>query len=236
MTKQRTTITVLLLIWFTANFIPHIVVFLATGKIYYQLGHIWAIAAETSIIVLNLLLPMIALRYLSPSGDPILKSLGWCWTGRRTIWIGLVGLAVIIVVMFASRQIIGDPISSPVRLNHREFLLMMIILLVLVAVSEETMFRGYIQTALTQQYGMWIGIVGAALLFGLRHLPMDLYNGLAQHASAPAWICRMLQLYSMAFLLGIARHWAKSTWASWIVHEGVVVLIVVLAINFWRQI
>ena len=230
MAKQRSIIAAILPIWFTANFVPHIVVFVATGKFYYKLVLLWAIAAVSSIIVLNLLLPMIALRYLSPSGDPILKSLGWCWTGRRTIWIGLVGLVTIIVIMFASQQIIGDPISSPVQLSDREFLLMMIILLVLATLSEETMFRGYIQTVLIRQHGKWIGIVGAAVLFGLRHLPMDLYNGLAQHAPPFAWVSRMFQLYILALLLGMARHWAKSTWASWIVHEGILILIVILGI------
>jgi hypothetical protein len=40
----------------------------------------------------------------------------------------------------------------------------------------------------------------------------------------------MLELYALAFILGIVRHYARSTWASWLVHEAVLILVVILAV------
>lgn len=230
MPKHKKTIAILLLVWFTANFIPHIIVFLATGRIYYQLAPVWGLAAESSIMLLNLLLPVISLRYFSRQKDHILQNLGWRWGGWRTIWIGLLGFAAFMVTAIGT-QLIGEPIGSPPqRFTPQEMILTLILLLVLTAAAEETMFRGYIQTILTKEYGTWIGIGSAALLFGLRHLPMDLYNGFVQQVPPSAWISRMLQLYIGALLFGMARHRAKSTWASWIMHEAVLILIVILGI------
>lgn len=222
---------ILLLVWFIANFVPHIIVFIATGKIYYQLAAIWMIVAENTIMLLNLLLPLIALRYLLNQRDHILQNLCWRWRGWRTIWIGLAGFIATIIMLLCTQQIIGDPVGSPAKQIHPgEVLIMLLSLLVLAAASEEMMFRGYIQTVLTRDYGAWVGVIGTALLFGLRHLPMDLYNGLVTYAPLSSWVSRMLQLYIGALLFGIARHWAKSNWASWIMHEGVVILIVILSI------
>jgi len=230
MSKHKNTIAILLSVWFIANFIPHIIVFLASGKIYYQLAPVWGLAVESSIMLLNLLLPVISLRYFSHQKEHILQNLGWRWGGWRTIWIGLLGFVVYMVTMIGT-QLIGEPIGSPPqRFTSQELVFVLILLLVLTAAAEEMMFRGYIQTILTKEYGTWIGIGSAAMLFGLRHLPMDLYNGLVQHAPPTAWISRMLQLYIGALLFGMARHRAKSTWASWIMHEAVLILIVILGI------
>jgi membrane protease YdiL (CAAX protease family) len=217
-------------VWFGANFFPHLVVFVATGKVYYQLAPLWQFVAESSIMLLNLVLPPMALRYFSDQQAHILKNLGWRWGGWRTIGIGLLRFVAFMTVSIGT-QLIGQPIGSPPqRLTSQELVLTLILLLGLTAAAEETMFRGYIQTALTQGYGAWIGIGATALLFGLRHLPMDLYNGLVQRASPAAWISRLLQLYTGALIFGIARHRAKSTWASWVTHESVLILIVVLGL------
>jgi membrane protease YdiL (CAAX protease family) len=108
-------------------------------------------------------------------------------------------------------------------------LALLVLLLGLTALAEETMFRGFLQTYLVGGYGAWAGILLAALLFGLRHLPVDIYSGLVTGASAASWLSRLVQLYSLALILGLVRHKA-STWASWLVHEGVLVLILLLGI------
>jgi membrane protease YdiL (CAAX protease family) len=230
--KRERKVLVLLSVWLVANFIPHLVVFLATGKIYYQLPAVWMIVAESSIMLLNLLLPIFALRYIFKQTSNILSSLGWQWNGWRTVWIGLFGFFVSLVITIGTQQLIGNPISTSGQgfTGLGELAMAMVLLLVLTAAAEETMFRGLIQTTLTQDYGVWVGIGVTALLFGLRHLPMDLYGGFSQQAPPSAWISRMLQLYIGAVVFGIVRYWAKSTWASWIVHEGFLLLIVLLGI------
>ena len=230
--KRESKVLVLLTMWLFANFIPHLVVFLATGKIYYQLPAVWMIGAESSIMVLNLLLPVFTSRCMFKQTSSALSSLGWRWNGWRTVWIGLFGFFVYLVVAVVTQQLIGDPVSTPGQsfTSLGELAMAMVLLLVSTAAAEETMFRGWIQTILAQDYGVWVGIGVTALLFGIRHLPMDLYGGLSQQAPATAWISRMLQLYIGAVVFGIVRHWAKSTWASWIMHEGFLLLIVVLGV------
>jgi membrane protease YdiL (CAAX protease family) len=231
MRKYKAKLPILLAVWFLANFVPHIVIFLLTGKIYYRLSPYSMIVAEASIMLLNFILPVAVLYYFSPQGSSVMHRLGWRWNGWRIVWIGLAGFIITMIIMVVIQQFIGNPISSPSQKFHpQEMAMLIILLLVITAAGEETMFRGYIQMELAQSYGALIGVIGTAFLFGLRHLPMDLYNGITQHAPLSAWTSRMLQLYLFALFLGIARHWAKSTWASWIMHEGVLVLIVLLGL------
>jgi hypothetical protein len=56
------------------------------------------------------------------------------------------------------------------------------------------------------------------LLFGLRHLPADIYYGALWDATPQMWLSRLAQLYLAAVLLGMARLVGKSTYASAIVH------------------
>jgi membrane protease YdiL (CAAX protease family) len=223
---------VLLVVWLIANFVPHLGVFLATGKTYYQLPALWMIVAESSIMVLNLVLPIVALRHVFKQTSDISVGLGWRWTGWRPLWIGLLGFLVFLLVTVATQQLIGDPLSTPgLRFeNLAELMLAMVLLLAVTAAAEETMFRGWIQTTLTRDYGVWLGVGITALLFGLRHLPMDLYAGLSQRAPVSAWTSRMVQLYLGALVFGIVRYRAGSTWAPWIVHEGFLLLIVLLGV------
>ncbi|HDN80697.1 MAG: hypothetical protein DRI61_13105 [Chloroflexi bacterium] len=215
---------ILLSVWLVANFAPHILVFFVKKKICYQLNTMWIMLTESSIMLLNLLLPVLVLL---PRKDHIFQGLGWRWGGWHTMWIGLIGFVVFIAIALVSQRTIGAPLSSSGRqISSHEFIMTSTLLLVLTPAAEETMFRGYIQTALTRSYGVWIGIGGTALLFGLRHLPMDLYNGIVQRAPSSAWLSRMLQLYIGALLFGIVRHWAGSTWASWIMHESIMMVIV----------
>ena len=218
---------IILTIWSIANFVPHIVVFVLTRKVYYQLSPRSAVAAEASIMLLNLILPIALLLHSSP-GCEVMQRLGWRWSGWRVVWAGSGGFIVSMFVLYIIRELIGEPISSQgQKYSPGELAMTITMLLTVTAFGEETMFRGYIQTELTERYGASVGIPMAAVLFGLRHLPMDLYNGITQKAPPSAWASRMLQLYLVALILGIARHWAGSTWASWTIHEGILIFIVV---------
>ena len=222
---------ILLSAWFIANFIPHAIILILTGKLYYQLTPIKAITVEASIMLLNLTLPLAILHSSSPQIFQIFRNLGWQWKGLPTLQAGLIGFITLIIIMISTQRLIGNPLSPPkIQLTPRETLLTAVLLLTLTPIAEETMFRGYIQTTLTQHYGPWIGIIGQALMFGLRHLPMDIYSGLTQRAPLSAWVSRIIQLYSCGIILGAARHWADSIWASWIVHEFLIILMLGLNI------
>ena len=93
--------------------------------------------------------------------------------------------------------------------------------------GEETMFRGWIQTQVGNRHGIWVGLMLAVILFGLRHLPADIYYAYIWHATPRMWLSRQLQLYAVAFCLGLARHFGGSTYASAIMH----VLILAVALS-----
>lgn len=80
------------------------------------------------------------------------------------------------------------------------------------------MFRGLIQTQFGKQYGELFGLLSAALLFGLRHLPNDIFYARIWQASPQMWLSRQIQLYISALVFGLARHFSKSTYASVIAH------------------
>jgi hypothetical protein len=87
----KTAIAALPAVWSGANFGPHIVVFFVTGKMYCRLALRWQLVAESSIMLLNLVLPLIALRYAHRQQARLLQSFGWHWGGGRAIGIGLLG-------------------------------------------------------------------------------------------------------------------------------------------------
>lgn len=144
---------IILIAWFIANFVPHIVVFVLARKVYYQLSPRSAIATETSIMLFNLILPIALLLHSSP-GCEVMQRLGWRWSGWRVAWAGSGGFIMSMFVLYIIRELIREPILSPGQeLRPRELAMTITMLLTVTALGEETMFREYIQTGLS--WGFW---------------------------------------------------------------------------------
>lgn len=62
---------------------------------------------------------------------------------------------------------------------------------------------------------VWLSILLPALLFGLRHLPLDLYEG---HAGLAGWSARLLELYGQALILGLTRRRTRSIAPTVVLH------------------
>ena len=75
---------VLLGSWLVANFLTHVVVFLATGKIYYQLSPTNSLLMEFTIALLNLIIPILALKYLLKE-KALISYLGWRWKNSQVL-------------------------------------------------------------------------------------------------------------------------------------------------------
>jgi membrane protease YdiL (CAAX protease family) len=97
-------------------------------------------------------------------------------------------------------------------------LLFLVALVAITVAGEETMFRGLVQTQLGAKYGSWMGLLLGAILFGLRHLPADIFYARAWSATPQMWLTRQLHLYSLALILGLARRYGRSTYAPAIAH------------------
>lgn len=220
----------ILLIWFTANFILVGIASGLAGSWYLGWPRLPGLLAELGLIMLpNLLLPFFILRRVwpAPVPDPQ-RALGWRWNGWRSIAIGAAAFAGILILEKLINLWVGESIpyevpgKPPLEANNLPAMLALLfgllVFIFLTVAGEETMFRGLIQTQIGDGFSPWTGLLLAAVLFGLRHLPADLFYASVWKETPQMWLSRQLQLYSAALLLGLARHFGRSTYAPAITH------------------
>jgi membrane protease YdiL (CAAX protease family) len=219
-------------VWLTANFIIVGAVSWLAGGWYLGWRPLAGMLAELGLIMFpNLLLSLLVLRYWWPEPvSSIREALGWSWKGWRSIIVGISAFALAFVLSEAISRVIGESIPYELPGNEgaigpiEDLALLVGLLFLLVGVvsitvaGEETLFRGLIQTQISIKYGPWLGLLVSALLFGLRHLPADIFYARAWHATPQMWVTRQLQLYSFALILGLARRYGRSTYAPAIAH------------------
>lgn len=225
----------LIIIWLTANFLPHIVIYLLTGKLYFALEPVTGFIVELALMALNLTLPIVAITLLPPKrAKPLGSSLAWNWKGWSNVGWGIIGLLAILATFEIVNRFVGTPpfaygggLGRPLTFPQDSPLLLLLLTLWLVTtLGEEIMFRGYLQTSLSEIYGALSGLMGAALLFALRHLPADLFWG--SGASWQQWTSRILQLGLSALILGWLRQRTNSTITTWITHLCLWIAVIVI--------
>jgi len=223
----------ILTVWLVANFV---VVGLASvlarqWYIGWPLSPIAKMWAELGLVMLpNLLLPVMVLKswWVQPiNAVPI--ELGWVWNKWKSVLTGMVMFAILYGVLNLTSNYLGGsipyhlpqdatPVSTNNLLSALGLLLGILGFVAITVVGEETMFRGLVQTQIGKQYNALAGILASVVLFGLRHLPNDIYYAQVWRATPQMWLSREVQLYFTAVLLGLARHIGKSTYASAITH------------------
>jgi membrane protease YdiL (CAAX protease family) len=218
----------ILLVWFVANFLIAGVAALLTGGWYLRLPTLVGMVAEIGLIILpNLLFPIFLLRYAWPIPlGSLQKGLGWQWSGWRPIWVGMIAFVIYLLLSIPLSNIIGPsiPYSLPgeggpiTGLAGLLVLFLFVLFVVVTIVGEETMFRGLIQTQVSEHSGVWAGILLTILLFGLRHLPADIFYSQIWNATPQMWAARQVDLYLGAGLLSLARYLGRSTYASATMH------------------
>lgn len=229
----------LLLVWAVANFLlVGLVSWLAGGwYLGWHTSPLISALAELGFIMLpNLVLPLLFLRFgWAEPARSLADAFGWQWHGWRSLLAGIAGFILCLLFLKVEVSLLGDSIpynlpgaqtaGGPVTIRTPADGLMvlgllagLLALVVITVAAEETMFRGLIQTQAGRQYGASIGLLLAMVLFGLRHLPADIFYGQAWHATAQMWLSRQVQLYSLALALGLVRHYGKSTFSSAILH------------------
>ena len=232
----------ILLAWFVANFVLAGVFALLTGGWYIRLQPTAGMIAELGLIMLpNLLFPILLLRYAwpVPAGD-LRQALGWQKKGWRPILIGLAAFALYLILSSLMSGLLGPgiPYSKPGEgggvsgLAGLALLFYFIVFIIITVASEETMFRGLIQTQISQKYGVWIGILLAVVLFGLRHLPADIFYAQVWQATPRMWLARQVDLYLAAIALGLARYFGRSTYASATMH--LLIFLYILVSGFFQ--
>ena len=229
----------IILIWAIANFVVVGLVSLMAGKWYigWRVAPIAAMWLELGVIILpNLVLSIAAIRFgWLTNQTHVHTELGWQWNGWQSFVVGILAFVVMYLTVSFVSNLIGASIpynlpetshaNNGVQINSPAdawkasgILVSLLIFVVVTVIGEESMFRGLIQTQLGKQYGIWVGVLVGALLFGLRHLPNDLYYAQIWQAPPKMWLSRQVQLYSGAVILGLARYFGKSTFSSAIAH------------------
>jgi membrane protease YdiL (CAAX protease family) len=233
----------ILIAYLVANFgLAGLAAWLAGGwYLGWRLPPVLEALAEVGLIMLpNLILPVLLLKYAWPEPVWDVKAaLGWRWAGWRSLAAGLLAFAAFYLLIQVIVRLAGEAIpynlpgvsgeGLPIRglvdlLKVLGLLLGLLCFIGLTVAGEETMFRGWIQTQTGNRYGVWLGIGLGVLLFCLRHLPADLFYAHLWHATSRMWLSRQLQLYLIAFCLGLARHFGRSTYASALTHGLVFVV------------
>ena len=229
----------ILLAWFVANFVIAGLAAALTGGWYLRLPPLMSMGAELSLIILpNLLLPLLLLRYAWPAPVASLReALGWQWRGWRPVLVGAIAMAILWAVSMPIASVLGPGIpynlppgqgGGPITGLAGLLVLPLYAAFVVITVAgEETMFRGLIQTQVGARYGTWLGIGLTILLFGLRHLPADIFYAHLWNATPRMWLARQVDLYLGAILLSLARHFGRSTYASATMHLLIFVTIFV---------
>lgn len=178
----------ILIVWLIANFVIVGPVSLLYGGWY--IG--WApntlirVLLQLGLVQLpNLVLPILLLRFgwSGPAGS-LWEALGWRWHGWRTILAGLAGFMLVILIAILTVALIGpsipyslpgeEPLHSTTLLGAIGLLIFLVLYVGLTVAAEETLFRGLMQTQFAK-YGFWISMLLPVLLFGLRHLPDDIF-------------------------------------------------------------
>lgn len=141
--------------------------------------------------------------------------------GRRKLafllsgWLGgLASLSLLVAVLAASGYLVFDGVALH-GLSVVGYGVVWLVGFLLAGVSEEMLYRGYLQSTLTRGMGYWPAAVLLSVMFGLLHLqnPGESYFGIFQVVVAGLLFALLLRL-SGSLWLGIGFHgawdWAQS--------------------------
>lgn len=78
----------------------------------------------------------------------------------------------------------------------------MVVLPVTVAIAEESLYRGYLQTHLAARFGLWAGLLVPALFFGLQHVAFSL-------TTPQAALSRVIAMTLVGVMFGALYLWRK---------------------------
>jgi len=158
------------------------------------------------------LFSVLRLIFLVQYHRPFWRSLGWTSSGTPFLWLVIAGFATAVGVAFVTYFVHVPSGSNPMMdlLNDRvSILLVGIFGITLGPLCEELVFRGFLQPLLVRSLGPLPGILGAAIPFGLLHIPE--YGNSWRHGV-------VITLAGAAF--GWVRHRTGSTKASTVMHAA----------------
>ena len=84
--------------------------------------------------------------------------------------------------------------------------------------GEEYGWRTYLQPIFQKDFGMWKGIFLLGLVWGLWHLPLNLFYYSADGMGAMSLMNQIGNCITLSFFLGFVFNYSKSTWSAALIH------------------
>jgi len=213
-----------LAVFLVTGFLFHLILWVATGRIYYQLEGLGPLLFEAGRAAWTIVV-LLAACALAWGGLPeVLRRLQVVWSPMALAW-GMSGAVTALALAWVATKLLGEPIGYATTLPSRSRATVAAALLhlfVLVPASEELLFRGLVQTHFIQTAGSIAGVGTSTLLFGLWHLPSDIYFGRLRSYPLQAWACRWIQLYAGGMILGMAVCLSGTLFASLFMHQFII--------------
>lgn len=145
-----------------------------------------------------------------------LASLGYSTKALGSSFIKGVGLGILFLIVGLGLNYLRNGGFSIQNLPAKEFFLPALLLSFITAVSEETVFRGYIMNRLSVvlKNGFTANII-SSLGFCLIHLPITVF---VYHYGLPQIFIFLILVFLSSLGSGLAFSWTKTIWASILIH------------------
>jgi membrane protease YdiL (CAAX protease family) len=137
---------------------------------------------------------------------------GTVW--RAAVPAGLLGFGAILALLAILARLVrfpaGESISTPAGMPAATMFALLVMQSVVAGVTEESAFRGYMQSIISRRFGVTTAIVASGTLFGLLHFP-----------NHPGDVLLMLPYYIAVSAMYGALTWAAdSIWPALILHAA----------------
>lgn len=140
------------------------------------------------------------------------RQAGWCGLAPRDFAYGVLGFALfalVVTCVFAAESGFQDAIAYIVERiadYTPQQRLLFVLMGVIAAIPEETIFRGIMQPTLQNKVGRWPGILLTAIIFALYHVHFQFA------------LPRVLSHFCWGLILGLLRERTGTLWAPAIAH------------------
>jgi len=174
---------------------------------------------NVTVMVVDVVTVVVVAVVLQRAGSSLRALLRTTTPGRDIAWgllLGVIGMVGLYAATFIGNLAVylGPPptagaagVAPPVWLGLTSLLLMPIT----IAVAEEVLYRGYLQSVLTLRWGRWVGLLVTAVFFSVQHFALTA-------ADPQAWLARGIALLLVGVMFGLFAWWMKRLWPLIIGH------------------
>lgn len=133
---------------------------------------------------------------------------------RVAVPAGLVGFGALLALLFLMARLVrlpaGAPITTPPGMPIATMFALLVMQSVVAGVTEESAFRGYMQSIIERRHGVIVAIMASGALFGLLHFP-----------NHPGDVVLMLPYYIAVSAVYGGLTWAvDSIWPALVLHSA----------------